>query len=199
MRYRGTITDWEEDRGFGFIRPATGRAKVFVHVSAFGRGTPRPREEQTVLYEIGTDATGRCRAENAELVGCHLPVTWSADGLLALPILFILALFGAVATGKLPHIIPLCYLAASVITFSAYASDKAAAKANRWRTRETTLHAMSLAGGWPGGLLAQRFLRHKSRKISFQYLFWLTVVLNTCALAWLVSSPDSVAWSLLGE
>jgi hypothetical protein len=33
-------------------------------------------------------------------------------------------------------------------------------------------------GGWPGALLAQQFLRHKSVKAEFRAAFWLTVAVN---------------------
>ncbi|WP_137123345.1 cold shock domain-containing protein [Segeticoccus rhizosphaerae] len=38
---RGVLEDWNDARGFGFITPAGGGSRVFVHVSAFPRG-PRP-------------------------------------------------------------------------------------------------------------------------------------------------------------
>ena len=41
-----------------------------------------------------------------------------------------------------------------------------------------TLHGLSLIGGWPGALIAQQVLRHKSRKEEFRFVFWLTVVIN---------------------
>ena len=72
------------------------------------------------------------------------------------------------------------YLALSLITFILYALDKKAAMEGRWRISERTLHLFALMGGWPGALLAQRVLRHKSRKRSFRRVFWGTVVLN-CA------------------
>ncbi|HSP01762.1 MAG TPA: DUF1294 domain-containing protein [Thioalkalivibrio sp.] len=78
------------------------------------------------------------------------------------------------------------YLVACVITFSAYALDKSAARRGRWRTRESTLHLLSLAGGWPGALMAQQWLRHKSKKQSFRRWFWLTVLLNCVVLGWLI-------------
>ncbi|WP_147463771.1 DUF1294 domain-containing protein, partial [Pseudomonas amygdali] len=31
-------------------------------------------------------------------------------------------------------------------------------------------------GGWPGALLAQQVFRHKTRKVSFQIVFWLIVL-----------------------
>ena len=79
------------------------------------------------------------------------------------------------------------YVVASVITFLAYAQDKSAAQHNRWRTKESTLHSLALVGGWPGALLAQKLLRHKSSKASFQRVFWVTVLVNVLAVSWLMS------------
>ena len=70
------------------------------------------------------------------------------------------------------------YAAMGVACFVAYALDKSAAIAGRRRTPEATLLWLGLACGWPGGLLAQRLLRHKTRKQPFQRIFWATVVLN---------------------
>ncbi|HJV36229.1 MAG TPA: DUF1294 domain-containing protein [Geomonas sp.] len=77
------------------------------------------------------------------------------------------------------------YLLASVVSFLSYALDKSAAKSGRWRTRESTLHLLALVGGWPGALLAQQVLRHKTRKRSFQVLFWTTTLFNCLVLCWL--------------
>ena len=71
----------------------------------------------------------------------------------------------------------------NVATFIAYASDKNAAQQGRWRTPENTLHALALAGGWPAAWLAQRALRHKSRKAAFLSVYVMTVLLHLGALA----------------
>ena len=55
------------------------------------------------------------------------------------------------------------------------------AVAGQCRAPESTLHLLSLAGGWPGALLAQQALRHKTSKSSFITGFWLMVVLNVAA------------------
>ena len=38
------------------------------------------------------------------------------------------------------------------------------------------LHLLELLGGWPGAFLAQRRLRHKCSKGSYQFVFWLIVL-----------------------
>jgi uncharacterized membrane protein YsdA (DUF1294 family) len=96
-----------------------------------------------------------------------------------------------VVLGRLPPVVLGLYLGASSVAFLAYALDKSAAVNDRWRTRERTLHLLALVGGWPGALAAQGLLRHKTRKVSFQGLFWATVVLNCCALAWLFSASGA--------
>ncbi|EGQ7696847.1 DUF1294 domain-containing protein [Vibrio vulnificus] len=59
------------------------------------------------------------------------------------------------------------------------------AKDGRWRTPESTLHLLSLLGGWPGALLAQFLLRHKSKKQPFKFILWLTITLNIAGFLWL--------------
>lgn len=83
------------------------------------------------------------------------------------------------------NIIAALYAACSIVCFGVYAWDKAAARAGRRRTPESTLLLLGLAGGWPGALLAQRWLRHKTSKASFQLRFWGTVLLNAGLFAWL--------------
>ena len=70
----------------------------------------------------------------------------------------------------------------SLLTFIVYTMDKSAAKKGNWRIKESTLHLLSLVGGWPGALIAQQILRHKSIKQPFRFIFWLTVFLNVSLL-----------------
>lgn len=70
------------------------------------------------------------------------------------------------------------YLILSGITFLAYGSDKSAAIKNEARIKESHLHILALAGGWPGALFAQRYYRHKTQKRFFRFVFWNTVAFN---------------------
>lgn len=87
-----------------------------------------------------------------------------------------------------PSLLLLVYLVLSAACFGLYALDKAAARAGSWRISENALLLLGLAGGWPGAVLAQQWLRHKSRKPAFQQLFWATVVVNLGAVVFLVWS-----------
>jgi len=79
----------------------------------------------------------------------------------------------------------------SCVAFMLYRHDKRAARSGKTRTRERTLHLANLLGGWPGGLLAQDRLRHKTRKATFQLVFWATVALHCAALVWLFSAGNA--------
>ena len=78
----------------------------------------------------------------------------------------------------LPHGLWGVYMAMSLATFITYALDKRAARLQRWRVPEWQLLLLALACGWPGSLLAQQILRHKSAKSSFRWHFALAACLN---------------------
>jgi cold shock CspA family protein len=62
MRTHGTLSRWNDDRGFGFITPAQGNYELFVHVSAFPRDGERPRIGEIISYETETGPNGKPRA-----------------------------------------------------------------------------------------------------------------------------------------
>ncbi len=107
-------------------------------------------------------------------------------------LLFALAYAVATLLWDLPPLVGAAYLLTSLGCFLAYAIDKSAARRGNWRTPEATLLLLGLVGGWPGGLLAQQWLRHKTSKTAFQWKFHLTVALNLglfLALARQLGSP----------
>jgi uncharacterized membrane protein YsdA (DUF1294 family) len=81
--------------------------------------------------------------------------------------------------------------AVSAFTFFMYRSDKQNAVAGEWRTPEAMLHFAELAGGWPGAFLAQRIVRHKISKVSYQLVFWSIVLLHQ-----FVALDSLIGWRL---
>ena len=74
------------------------------------------------------------------------------------------------------------YLAAiSAVTIYAYWSDKKKAEKESWRTKESTLHLLELAGGWFAAFFSQRIFRHKVSKKKYQVGFWMIAVIHNCA------------------
>jgi len=196
VRYQGKITDWKDDKGFGFVTPNGGGQRVFIHIKSFSKREQRPVGNELVTYELTHDTKGRPQANSAAFVGRRV-TPGSPAGQTKAPLLlaaaFLVFVAASVFAGKLPIAIVWTYLAASLVAFIAYALDKSAARNDRWRTKESTLHLFALAGGWPGALAAQRLLRHKSSKPSFQFVFWVTVILNCCVLAWFFSTAGAEA------
>jgi uncharacterized membrane protein YsdA (DUF1294 family)/cold shock CspA family protein len=197
MRDKGKLVTWNDEKGYGFIAPFSGAAQVFIHVRAFGSRTRRPEIDDVVTYTLSKDRQGRPRAINATLAGATRPPRTKHRSS-ALPILVAVAFFSAVGAAvlwaNLPTAVFLIYVATSVMTFIAYAIDKSAAQQGRWRTPEESLHVLALIGGWPGALVAQSMLRHKSRKQPFRMIFWLTVILNCAALAWFSTPAGRTAF-----
>jgi uncharacterized membrane protein YsdA (DUF1294 family)/cold shock CspA family protein len=197
---RGTITRWKDDRGFGFIRPDEGGDEVFFHVSGLSRNQGRPADNVAVAYSVERDAKSRkLRAVNVQLMeqaSARRPRAAPAVGPapakpLVLAIVFVgaffLALAALVVQGALPALALAAYGLCSLITFVAYRADKLKAMAGKWRTPEASLHLLELFGGWPGGLIAQWYYRHKNGKPAYQIIFWLAVLANLGALAlWVV-------------
>ncbi len=100
--------------------------------------------------------------------------------------LYLAAIWLAYPLQYLPVYIPIYvpgYISVlSAITFLMYAWDKRQAKRSSHtkvnRTPERTLQLLALFGGWPGALLAQQLLRHKSQKRRFIIVLWLCILVN---------------------
>ena len=196
MQFVGIIKTWNDDRGFGFIEPDQGGQEIFVHIKAFRDLRERPQINQRVRFQVELGPQGKKRAVKVEPLRVRraAPVRvrksgsarWSTASRLAIP-MFVLILVLGYLLGRPPWWLPLAYLGVSVVTMVVYAVDKSSAESGGWRTSEQTLHILALVGGWPGALVAQQVLRHKSSKLEFRAVFWVTVVLNIAAFIFLAS------------
>ena len=91
----------------------------------------------------------------------------------------------AAALRGVPLWVDLLYAGASALGFALYAIDKAAAIDRRDRIPESMLLWLGFVGGWPGAIVAQQVLRHKTAKMSFRIRFWLSVAANATLFVWL--------------
>lgn len=183
MRQVGTLSQWDDAKGYGFITPANGEAKVFVHIKSFELRVERPRLGETLDFELGRDAQGKRRATRVRAKHRPAPALRNPSARASLSSLVLVPGFALLFLAC--HLMwPMApgvwgaYMAMSIATFIVYAGDKRAARLGQWRVSERTLHGLALACGWPGALLAQQILRHKSGKSRFRRLFFLTVALN---------------------
>jgi cold shock CspA family protein len=70
--HKGQLTKWNDDRGFGFIKPSDGSKEVFLHISAITKSGRRPRVGDTILYEQITESSGKIRASRASIQGIEM-------------------------------------------------------------------------------------------------------------------------------
>ncbi|HSH98823.1 MAG: DUF1294 domain-containing protein [Methylophilaceae bacterium] len=191
MRIQGKVTNWNDDKGFGFVYPNGGGQKAFVHIKAFSRSSYRPEDGDLISYELSTDDKGRYFAKDVRFVGENAKLTRPYK-LKPFGAIFVSIFFVSLAAVTMARHLPLTliglYLVTSLVTYVVYAIDKSAAQDGRRRTPESTLHLLSFVGGWPGALLAQKRLHHKSRKVQFQVGYWFTVLANCGGLGWMLTT-----------
>jgi uncharacterized membrane protein YsdA (DUF1294 family)/cold shock CspA family protein len=217
----GTLRLWNDEKGFGFIKPRNSGADVFVHISAFEDRNSRPCVGALIAYHLGRDEYGRPRA-----VSARLSSSATGTGPTFAPIIdrpppmqrpiqpsrpkharprrlnktrratlkleatlgamsFIGALTVAAYFHAIPAWVPAAYFTVSFITFFVYSWDKDSAEAGDRRVAENTLHFLELLGGWPGALVAQYCIRHKTAKLGFQIIFWLVALAHLGFWVWL--------------
>ncbi len=187
MREKGRVVSWNIDKAYGFIEPSSGGKQLFIHVNDIKYSKPPTAKGQLITYVVSIDKQGRPCAVKGILAGSE---DKTPRNLIMLAVLFIAALTVAVLLAWVPQFILMIYTGMSLLTFLVYWKDKSAARKDRWRTPESTLHLMALLGGWPGSLVAQQALRHKSRKGSFKLMLWLTITVNLSLLFWLLLTAD---------
>jgi len=190
----GVICQWHDKKGYGFIRVDQGEQQhYFFHISDV-RGE-RAAIKEGVHVSFRLDSSG---ARGPAAVDVVLPAGDNAKARLYQIVIYavvplLLLSFWALVE---PWLV-LVYWLMSIITYFAYCSDKNKAEQGQWRISESSLHLLELLGGWPGALAAQRVLRHKIRKLSYQLVFWVIVISHvTIAAIAVITEIDS---SVLGN
>ncbi|KXG86892.1 hypothetical protein ATO67_00325 [Agrobacterium bohemicum] len=81
------------------------------------------------------------------------------------------------------------YLAFNLLVFLIYWWDKEAARKGEWRVAESTLLWLAFLGGSAGAVVAQRMLRHKTRKEPFRSILLFIVIVQLVLGASLIIMP----------
>ena len=68
MRKRGRITEWNDERGFGFVTALDDESRAFVHISAFPSALRRPMALDLISYETTHDDRGRLQAMSVQFL-----------------------------------------------------------------------------------------------------------------------------------
>ncbi len=196
---QGKLIKWKDERGFGFIEPTNESPEVFLHISELKDATHRPKVGDIICYYTVTEK-GKTRACNAFILGAKIksnsPSSYNNIRKYPFPFLELFLLSSLPLIGSIhftwitANPTPLLlYPLMSFLTFALYANDKSRAKRGDWRISEKILHLCEFAGGWLGGFIAQRRLRHKNIKSSYQVVFWVIVTLHiTFWVDWLFLS-----------
>lgn len=172
-REKGTLVHWNNDKGYGHIRPCDEKEDIFFHVKSLPHYQRRPRVNDVLTYEIGVDEKQQYYARSAKIRG----LAWSRFTIIWLGMILLFGVYVCLAFRQTLPFHPLAiYVAMSLLTIWAYSRDKRAARLGTWRISENRLHLLEMLCGWPGAFLAQLFYRHKSRKIKYQIIFWMIVI-----------------------
>lgn len=186
VRFDGQIKSWNDDRGFGFIAPVKGGQGLFVHIKAFPTSFGRPEIGNKVNFEVRTNPDGRKEAIRIQAapsaagkrnIPRHRVKSWDTASLVVLGA-FILSYLLITVVWKLSIYVGVVYLAMSVICAGVYWLDKDSARIGAWRVSEATLLMLGGFCGWPGAIVAQHLLQHKTTKPSFRFEHWGSVIMN---------------------
>jgi len=195
-RLTALLTQWDAEKGYGFL--TLKQKDIFLHRKDCAPGFKRLETGDLIQFSPGQDPLGRPCAKNAVPVqvketGHAVPIRATSNAEFGnnrlrgsgsfrrdhAVLLICLIVAPALALYKLAlhsGVTVISAVGISVITYLLYALDKTSAVSGAWRISENTLHFFSLIGGWPGAFVAQRRLRHKTVKTSFQIFFWFTVL-----------------------
>lgn len=90
----------------------------------------------------------------------------------------------------------LIFAAINILTYMMFWYDKHCARSGKWRVSEAALLGICMLGGSPTGFFAMKILRHKTRKSSFRFRYWLVVTVQIIGIFYIVTHPDLRATTL---
>ena len=173
---KSIIVEWQPKSAYGFA--LDGERRIFLHISNFTQRARWPEVGDRVTFVMGEDESGRPCAREIVLQESGSLLRWhhllSLVLLLILPGLSLIGLSGLLSPWWVLYFATFTSVAVGMQLWF----DKRSAVADGSRVPEATLHLFELMGGWPGSFIAQRALRHKIFKKSYQWIFWPIVAIH---------------------
>jgi uncharacterized membrane protein YsdA (DUF1294 family)/cold shock CspA family protein len=198
MQIKGTLTDWHDEEGYGFIVPDDQGPRLFAHILEFRSKHPGPRGGDACICTVGTGGDGRAKAK-----AISRPQVDKPKRHLGFPLLMLAGFTAWITLQTLRKCYPVelafYLILINGFSFFQYARDKRLAQHKQFRISEARLHFLDLLGGWPAGFCAQHLYRHKISKTSFRFVFLLTVLLNAGILVYLKAVPGYWETGTFGE
>ncbi|MDM8561671.1 cold shock and DUF1294 domain-containing protein [Candidatus Parabeggiatoa sp. HSG14] len=177
----GIIVKFDKKRGFGFIRSETLPKDTFVHIQ-------NVRDQQVLFVgqqvSFNTKQTDKGLSAVEVIPGKKRTSPYYLYGIAAIIMTIATTVFFSYQMGL--HIIVAYIASINLSTLLFYGYDKMIAGGSLLRVPEWILHGLSIFGGSPTGLIAQKLFRHKTIKGSFQWVYWTIVVVQIVLLIWLL-------------
>ncbi|RKZ38673.1 MAG: hypothetical protein DRQ49_13660 [Gammaproteobacteria bacterium] len=174
----GIVVKFDDKRGFGFIRTKELPKDVFVHIQEVHEQQNLSRGQKV---QFDTKQTTKGLSAVNVIPGAKQTSPFFLYGMTAVIMIIAASIF--LFYNNL-HIVIAYIVSVNLTTFLFYGYDKMIAGGSFLRVPELVLQGLSLSGGSPAGLIAQKFFRHKTVKGSFQLVYWAIVVVQVIVLAW---------------
>ena len=175
---QGTIINFNSEKGYGFIRSEEHEENVFVHISKV-KNAQTLEVGQEVSFEIKKRERGLAAIDVVAGAKRHSP--YFIFGTVSS--FFVVAVW--VYLSQKTDALLAYFISMNMATFLLYGYDKFISSSDRLRVPELNLQVLSLLGGSPAALFAQKFFRHKTIKSSFQLIYWAIVVVQVGLFVWI--------------
>ena len=174
---QGYIVNFNAEKGYGFIRSEEQEDNIFVHISKV-KNAKTLEQGQEVTFDMKKTKRG-LSAFNV-IAGDKQSSPYLIFGVISLLFVAVISLY----LSKKTHFLLAYLISINITTFLLYGYDKFISSSDKLRVPELNLQTLSLLGGSPSALVAQKFFRHKTIKSSFQLVYWGIVLIQVGFLIW---------------
>lgn len=186
MAIQGTISEWDQNNGYGYIAVDDQEAQIRFHLFDFEAFGHPPRLRDRVQFRLAKDEQGELRA-------VHVERQFVFNFPLAVAIWFVSTMVASVFLLNFPPIALVSFIAISTITYLVYAVDRQWYHNSGHQIPNTVFYLLNMCGGWPGALFAQSILHHKYTGFDFKVMFWLSMAFNVGFYCWTLTYEGSLA------